>query len=175
MAAVEFALIAPTLIVLVMGVLEMSFRFRAKEEVTRYVHQVCDLVSRERELTTDEIQAVYDAAIFLMTPLENTSELDIDVSSIGYDDDAEPEMLWRRYAGSEVGLSLSDALELGAAGESVIRVGVRYRYESPITNILGGTAMTLVVEAFARPRLVRVIPLDGQTELNGGNAMVLGT
>ncbi len=36
-AATEFALIAPALIFLIMGVFEMSFRFRASEEATRYV------------------------------------------------------------------------------------------------------------------------------------------
>jgi Flp pilus assembly protein TadG len=41
-AAAEFALIAPALIFLIMGVFEMSFRFRASEEATRYVHQVAD-------------------------------------------------------------------------------------------------------------------------------------
>jgi len=34
-AATEFALIAPALIFLVMGVFELSFRFRAAEEATR--------------------------------------------------------------------------------------------------------------------------------------------
>jgi Flp pilus assembly protein TadG len=45
-AAAEFALIAPALIFLIMGVFEMSFRFRASEEATRYVHQIADIVSR---------------------------------------------------------------------------------------------------------------------------------
>jgi Flp pilus assembly protein TadG len=55
-AAAEFALIAPALIFLIMGVFEMSFRFRASEEATRYVHQVADLVSRESIITSDYVK-----------------------------------------------------------------------------------------------------------------------
>ena len=78
-AAAEFALIAPALLFLIMGVFEMSFRFRASEEATRYVHQVADIISRETELTQGDIQELYDASIFMMKPLDTTDDLDIDV------------------------------------------------------------------------------------------------
>ena len=66
MAAVEFALIAPTLIVLFMGVLEMTFRFRANEEATRYVHQAADLISREAEHTNSSLLEIYGASVYMM-------------------------------------------------------------------------------------------------------------
>ena len=67
-AAVEFAFIAPALIFLVMGVLEMSFRFRASEEATRYVHQVADLIGREKDMTTEQLGKIYAAAVHMMKP-----------------------------------------------------------------------------------------------------------
>ncbi len=173
-AAAEFALIAPALIFLVIGVLEMSLRFRAKEEATRFVHQVANLVSRENLLTTDMLETIYGASLNMMKPLDTTNRLDFDVSSIGYNADGEPEIFWRRVAGNEVQLRIQDAEGLGPASESIIRVGVRYRYESPIASLWGGPELAMVQESFARPRSTRLIPLDGVTD-DGGATVFFGT
>lgn len=174
MAAVEFALIAPTLIVLFMGVLEMTFRFRANEETTRYVHQAADLISREGEQTDASLLEVYNAAVYMMKPLETVANLDIDVASVGFDaDDAEPFTRWRRVVGSQTPLSLDEAEGLGAAGESIIYVGVRFRYSSPISSMFGGPDITIVREAWARPRTQRIITINGNASDAGGAAVTL--
>jgi len=171
-AAVEFAMIAPALIFLVMGVLEMSFRFRAGEEATRYVHQVADLVSREDELTTEQIGKIYGAAPFMMKPLETTENLDLDIASIGFEDD-KPTYFWRRVAGAPIEFQLERAAGMGLEGETVIRVGVRYTYESVLTNLFGGSIMTVEREAFARPRIERVVTMDGADD-DGGDIVYFG-
>jgi len=171
-AAVEFALIAPALIFLVMGVFEMSFRFRANEEATRYVHQVADIVSRETALTTDALSEVYQASVFMMKPLQDAQNIDLDVTSIGFEgDDATPEVLWRRVAGTPVEFDIQESDGMGLEGESVIRVGVRYHYESVVTDLFGSTA-TIEKTAYARPRIERKVALDGETD-DGGNLTYL--
>ena len=173
-AATEFAMIAPALIFLVMGVLEMSFRFRASEEATRYVHQVADLISREDELTTEQLGKIYGAAVYMMKPLETTENLDLDIASIGYEgEDSEPTYYWRRVAGTPVEFQLEDAEGMGLESETVIRVGVRYTYESVLSNLFGGSIMTIEREAFARPRLERVIVMDGEID-DGGEIEYFG-
>ncbi|MEZ5937993.1 MAG: TadE/TadG family type IV pilus assembly protein [Hyphomonadaceae bacterium] len=168
-AAVEFALIAPALIILFMGVLELTFRFRAAEETTRYVHQVADLISREQTTNTATLTAIYDASVHMMKPLETTDKLDLDVSAIGYrnDEHLTPHLLWRRTAGTAIPMALSEANGLGAANESVIRVAVRYRYTSPLTTLFSGPDIEIVRESYARPRQVRLIQMDGQFDTNG--------
>lgn len=167
-AAAEFALIAPALIFLVMGVFEMSFRFRANEEATRYVHQVADIVSRETDLEESDLQELYDAAIFMMKPLDTTDNLDLDVSSVGFvGPDADPKILWRRVAGAEVPFDLSETEGMGIEDESIIRVGVRYRYESVLTELFGGGTVSIEKSAYARPRIDRKVSLDGQTDDGG--------
>lgn len=173
-AATEFALIAPALIFLVMGVLEMSFRFRANEEATRYVHQAADLLSREEELTTGLLEDVHAAAVHMMKPLDTTEDLDLDVASIGFvGDDAEPELWWRRVAGTPVEFDLADSEGMGIEGETVIRVGVRYNYESVISNLFGGGVVAIEKVAYARPRMERVITMDG-AEDDGGDIEYFG-
>ncbi len=168
-AATEFALIAPALIFLVMGVLEMSFRFRAAEEATRYVHQMADLISRETEMTSESLEDLYGAATNLMKPLESSDNLDLDVSSVGFDgDDAEPALYWRRVAGTPVEFEAEEAEGMGVKDETVIRVGVRYTYESVLTSLFGGKSMAIEREAFARPRIERVVTMDGHIKDQNG-------
>jgi hypothetical protein len=172
-AAAEFALIAPALIFLIMGVLEMSFRFRASEEATRYVHQVADIVSRETELTEDDLQELFDASVFMMKPLDTTDDLDLDISSVGFEGtDAEPAILWRRVAGTEVSFDLPETQGMGIEDESIIRIGVRYSYQSVLTELFGGGAMAIEKSAYARPRVERKVSLDGQTD-DGGATIYL--
>jgi Flp pilus assembly protein TadG len=172
-AAAEFALIAPALIFLIMGVLEMSFRFRASEEATRYVHQVADIVSRETELTGDDLQELFDASIFMMKPLDTTDDLDLDIASVGFEGtDAEPAVLWRRVAGTEVSFDLPETQGMGIQDESIIRVGVRYSYQSVLTELFGGGAMAIEKSAYARPRVERKVSLDGLTD-DGGATVYL--
>ena len=172
-AAAEFALIAPALIFLVMGVFEMSFRFRAAEEATRYVHQVADLISRETQLTTATIGEVYDASVHMMKPLETVENLDLDVSSIGFNgNSATPAVLWRRVAGTSVSFDVNEAAGMGLQDESVIRVGVRYNYQSVLSELFGGGAMTIEKSAYARPRVERKVRIDGSSDDGGSIAYV---
>ncbi len=167
-AAAEFALIAPALIFLIMGVFEMSFRFRASEEATRYVHQVADLVSRESIITSTYVGEVFNASEFMMKPLEPKNNLDIDISSVGFTGTAgDPDILWRRVVGTAISFDPEEARTMGVDGETVIRVGVRYKYTSVLTELFGGGAMTLEKSAYARPRIDRKVEMDGTTDDGG--------
>jgi Flp pilus assembly protein TadG len=161
-AAAEFALIAPALMFLVMGVLEMSFRFRASEEASRYVHQVADLVSREENLTTDALGVIYAAAPQMMSPLDTTDNLDLDVTSVQFIGvTATPQVAWRRVAGTPVTFATTDVAGMGLQNETVIRVGIRYHYESVLSTLFGGRTMEIERTAFTRPRMDRVVTMDG--------------
>ena len=161
-AAAEFALIAPALIFLIMGVFEMTFRFRASEEATRYAHEVADMIARETELTTDDIEQLFKASVQMMKPLDTTADLDLDVTSIGLTGvNADPSVLWRRVAGTSITTNIQDAKGMGADGESVIRVAVRYNYHSALTELFGGSFMAMEKVAYSRPRLDKKVSLDG--------------
>ena len=161
-AAAEFALIAPALIFLIMGVLEMTFRFRASEETTRYAHEVADMVARETELSTDDLEHLFTASVQMMKPLDTTDDLDLDVTSIGLTGvNADPSVLWRRVAGTSITTNIQDAKGMGADGESVIRVSVRYNYHSVLTELFGGSFMAMEKVAYSRPRLDKKVSLDG--------------
>jgi len=166
MAAVEFALIAPALIFICIGVFEMTLRFQAGNEATRYVHEVADMISRQDSAATSDVLAIYNASAYMMKPVPTSSQLDMDVSQIGYTNNAtqDPYLMWRRYHGTQVPITLTDASGLGNVGEAVILVGIRYYYTSPITSMFGGPQLSLVRSAWARPREVRLVSMDGVTD-----------
>ena len=173
-AAAEFALIAPALIFIVMGVLEMSLRFRAGDEATRYVHQVADLIARENALKESELVDLYEAAPHMMMPLETADQLDLDISSVGFvGDEAEPEVFWRRVAGEPVNFDPSETAGMGLKDETVIRIGIRYHYTSVITELFGGSVLSIEREAFTRPRMQRVVTLEGEPS-DGGDIKPIG-
>ena len=166
MAAVEFALLAPTLILVVVGVFELTLRFRASDEATRYVHEVADLVARQSTMQTSDLKDLYNASIYMMKPIDTTANLDMDVSGIGFQNNAskEPYLLWRRWSGAEIPPTLSDAEGLGDVNESVILVSINFRYASPISTLLNGPKLTITRYAYARPRETRMITMDGETD-----------
>lgn len=172
-AAAEFALIAPALIFMIMGVFEMTFRFRASEEATRYAHQVADMVARETELSTDDLEHLFMASVEMMKPLDTTDDLDLDVTSIGLTGvNADPSVLWRRVAGTSITTNIQDAKGMGVDGESVIRVAVRYNYHSVLTELFGGSFMAMEKIAYSRPRLDKKVSLDG-VPTDGGATVYL--
>ena len=170
LAALEFALIAPFLAVLILGIAEMSLRFRATDEFHRYLQQAGDFLSREDALVSADIDAIHAAAAQIMKPVTVADRLEIDVSSIGFTADGSPELLWRRHRGSPPpAFDVTSAAGLGAPGESVIRVGARFTYDSPITGMIGAKAMALDESIWFRPRVTRVIAIDGSLADAGAN------
>lgn len=170
LAALEFALVAPFLVALILGILEVSLRIRAADSFQRYLYQAGDFFSRQDQLFSNDIDQMFLAAGNMMDPLEVTGRLDMDVASVGFIPDGSPELLWRRHRGNAPSeLDMVRFTLLGAPGESVIRVGATFSYQTPITGLLGGDPMVLEREVYFRPRLTRVIALDGRVFDDGAN------
>lgn len=162
-AATEFAFLAPILIAMFLGIVELGMRYRVAEETSRYVHQIADMVSREEGLTSDNITDLHNAAEVMMQPVGDLDNLHLEIASIGFDDDtdATPFVLWTRAIGESLVIPLEDAEGLGTADESVIRVAVRYNYQSPL-GLMFNDIMSVEKVAYLRPRLVRQVKIDGQ-------------
>lgn len=161
-AALEFALISPFLAVLIYGLIEMTLRFRAADEFQRYLQQAGDYLSREEELYAADIDEIYAAASQMIRSASTSGTLHIDVSSIGFTSDGSPELLWRRHRGdTPPAFAVSAAAGLGKPGESVLRVSARFSYQTPISQLIGSGQMSLDEAVFFRPRVTRLIAIDG--------------
>ena len=161
LAAVEFALIAGPLMIFTMMTFEIVLRMQAVDSFDRYAYQIGDVLSRDDGLTAGDLDVIYNSADLIMQDVDVSADmLDIDVASIGFQNDGEPVLLWRRYRGNEPGdIDLEEAVGLAGAGETVLRVNAKFRYSTPI-KFLSGSGTDIARTSFFKPRTTRAISMD---------------
>jgi Flp pilus assembly protein TadG len=69
-AAVEFGFIAPILLVMLLGTVELTRAISIDRRFSLVTSTVADLVTREEALTGTEVNAIYDVAAQIMRPYE---------------------------------------------------------------------------------------------------------
>lgn len=67
-AAVEFALVIPFIIVLLLASVDAVFALTAKRKVSIATHSIADLSTRERNLADDDLSAIADLGRLILTP-----------------------------------------------------------------------------------------------------------
>lgn len=72
-AAVEFALVVPIIIILLLGSVDAVFALTAKRKVSLAAHSMADIVSRETGVSEDDLDTVADLGKLIMTPNDVTS------------------------------------------------------------------------------------------------------
>lgn len=170
LAAVEFALLMPTLFALLFGTYELFFRVRAVDSFQRYVFQTGDLLSREDALTSADIDRVFDYAGSMMPDIIVADGLVLQVTSIGFDEDDEPVPLWVRHRGPQtLPLEVEDAQDLGEFTQTIMKVTAKFTYETPFQILFSDGSLTTQRTVYFRPRLTRAIAIDGEVaEMNQG-------
>lgn len=71
-AAVEFGFIAPILIVMLLGTIEVTRAISIDRRFSLVTSTVADLITREEALTATDVNAIYDVAAQIMRPYEVT-------------------------------------------------------------------------------------------------------
>lgn len=96
-AAVEFALILPTMLLLYIGMAQVTFALNVDRKVTVLSRTVADLVGRTASLTPAQMEDVVDAALTVLAPFDS-SDVSIVLSSamvvMNSDDELEAEVCW---------------------------------------------------------------------------------
>lgn len=69
-AAIEFALILPTMLLLYIGMTQVTFALNVDRKVTVLSRTVADLVGRAASLSTSEMEDVVDAALTVLAPFD---------------------------------------------------------------------------------------------------------
>ncbi|MEL6830371.1 MAG: hypothetical protein AAFO63_09580, partial [Pseudomonadota bacterium] len=164
LAAVEFGLIIGPLALLMLAIFDLSYRFQAADEFERYSYQFGDILSRDDGLVAADLDTIHLAADEMMQQVDAPPEnLDIEISSIGFQADGEPVLLWRRYRGRTPlnDVPLDAARDLAGPGETVIRVEATLRYQTIVPFLPGSENLTISRSAFFKPRVTRAISMDG--------------
>jgi len=87
-AAIEFALVVPFIIVLLLGSVDAVFALTAKRKVALATHSVADLAAREQFLPDDELSAIAALGRLIMTPF-NVTDSTIAISGLVVLDDGQ--------------------------------------------------------------------------------------
>lgn len=159
LAALEFALIAPIMIVIFFGSVELSSALDCNTRVARVSFTIADLVAQSTTVSTSDTTNIFNCANAILYPFSSSSAQMI-VTSITYDTTGKSTVAWSdAYNTSKrtsvpssftSSLMLKDSSGNIIAG-SVIYSEVSYSFSSPLKYFLGSTT-TLTSSFFTKPR-----------------------
>ena len=160
-AALEFAMIAPIMITLYMGSVELHHALSADRRVTDLAGATADLVAQSSDIS-GQMDNIFDAASTYLKPY-GVENLKITVTSICHDKDDKGRVDWSaNYTNGgvntyshmdEIPLPLDDADNpvLTIKGTSLIYAEVEYAYTSPLGKYVNSTVLS--DHYYLRPRL----------------------
>jgi Flp pilus assembly protein TadG len=153
-AAAEFAIILPVLILILLGTAEIGSALLIDRKVTRATHIIADLVAQSETVTTAQLEDIMQAAEEIMRPYPAESATIVLSSVARQPGDTDPTVAWsvtRRGTALVTGTSYElPEIELGE-GESVIVGRVTFAFV-PLFQSLVLEAFTISDRAFLRPR-----------------------
>jgi Flp pilus assembly protein TadG len=158
-AAVEFALILPVLLLLYFGSIETASLYSADRRVANVAGTIGDLVSRAKDsITESEITDYFQAASGIMQPYD-TGTLTQVVSLLSVDEDGNVTVVWSRQFngglvradGSSYPLPAERQINQVARDGLLVASEVHYSYR-PLFGIVYPNALTLAHEEFFLPR-----------------------
>lgn len=157
-SAVEFALIAPVMVLIYFGCIELSLLMRADRRVTSTASSLGDLTARLVTAQDSDMQELYNAANVLMQPY-TAQAARMRITSVVDNGDGITRVGWSD--GFNITPYTKDAVITVPAGlvaspGSVIVSEVEFEYESPLGLVLS-TPQTLKDTFYLRPRRVTVI------------------
>ena len=174
LAAIEFAMVLPVMLVMLMGTIEVSNLLTADRRAESVAATLADLVARDDSITNAEVTDSFFAAESVMADMDPAA-LQMVITSIN-ESGSNAVVGWSRAKNSApdaTGSTVSDLPSgIMAAGGSVIRVRVTYPYSlmtmgtsnykqsgsGPIMAYDMGNAHTIKKTFYLRPRLVSKIP-----------------
>ncbi|WP_395945209.1 TadE/TadG family type IV pilus assembly protein [Brevundimonas sp.] len=165
-SAVEFALIAPVMVLLYAGAADLCQGYMAFKRTSHVAAAVADLVSQSSTITKAEIGKIFEVGPLIMAPFGQTS-MEQRVSSVSRVSATQYTLNWSRSwvpsgsTGSKLNkpLVISDAKiptdMLATNGASVIVAESYYKYSSPFQKFLPAAEFTR--RAYLNPRDTTVI------------------
>lgn len=138
-SAIEFAMLAPVLILFYMGMTEFCQGFMAQKRMGHVSAMVADLIAQEETVTPATVDDIFDIGGLIMKPFP-TATLHQRVSSVSRASGSAT-VDWSRGDGMTpraVGSTMTLPTDLVEDGESVIVAEVTYDYDSAADYLMPG-------------------------------------
>jgi Flp pilus assembly protein TadG len=158
MAAVEFGLLLPVLIVLIFGSIEITNAITCKDDVTGVASTAADLVAQETQISNSDMSNIMSALNSLIYPYP-ASNIKIVITSVIDNGSGGGKVGWsdaQNATARTVGTAVTVPTGLITTGGSVIMTEVTYKYTTP-TNHLVKLPITMTNTFYSHPRRVAQI------------------
>jgi Flp pilus assembly protein TadG len=142
-SAIEFAFVAPVLILLYLGMAELTLGLMASRRVAHLAATIGDLAAQSQSLTPDNITDLWAIGSNMLAPFSTDgTSLRMRVTSVTMSTDKSPvaKVDWSQskntskyVKGDQIKTITTDQI---AAGESLILTEVEYSYDSPLGNFI---------------------------------------
>ena len=177
-AALEFALIAPLMILLFFGMTELSAAIIAGRHTNHASSAMGDLVAQCSNINDSDISNVFNASLDVMSPLSTTTMNQRVTSIVATDNSGDTQVQWSQPT-SQPGFSTTYAP--GAAitipsnlvvnkGDTIVMSEVSYTFNFPV-NLFNGLLNFDKVYYF-KPRKSSEVVYTGSTSKGGTNTQV---
>ena len=151
-AAVEFAFVAPVMILMYYGLAELTQGMMADRRAGHVASAIGDLVAQDTVINDSEMTDVFNVGKAIIAPFPATG-LSMRVTSIRKDSTGAIQVMWSKSSGSMGVLTTVASLPTGliANNESVILAESSYVYNSATKQALPN-AMTFTQKYYLKPR-----------------------
>jgi len=166
-SAVEFALILPVIVVLLIGMVDVNEGLTVYRKMRQISSTATDLVAQRSEVTPAEITMILQGSASLLAPYD-TTDLDIVLSVLTVEQQGQTVAWSRAYqtgaetAGATPGFPVPD--ELAEVGTQFVAVRVDYTFDTLLSGllerILGRSGYVMQDTMYERPRLGDEIELN---------------
>lgn len=158
-AVAEAALLMPSMMVLLMGAFDLGNGIILNQKTITASQIAGDLVAREKTMTSDELEQAIEGARLAYEPY-GLNEFGIDIVSVRFDENQEPEVLWRETRDMQPNEeAVASVAGLGEEGEGIVIVTVQYTYV-PFFSQLFLEDFNMGEVAFTRGRRGPTVPWD---------------
>ena len=171
-AAIEFAMIVPLMLLLLLATVEITGGIAADRKVTLVARTLSDLVSQASSITDDDMKNVFAASYGVLTPYSANSAK-ATITEIYVDKNKIAKVLWSKsgtvtQSGSTASATLA-ASSHGAGDTITIPDGLKvpdtflifsefsYPYQPAIAYVLPKAGITLSDTSYTRPRQTKCV------------------
>ena len=161
MAALEFAIIAPLLMVpLLLGSVDLIDVMGANKRAQNATASLADIVARDTEVSNAELNGMWQALDLLLYPTD-PGQMQIRITSIRIVNASTTQVVWSEGHGGmaprQPGTSVALDPRMMTPGTSIIMTESSYQHYAPLRFLFQGQ-VSMTHAAYRRSRLVDPIP-----------------
>jgi Flp pilus assembly protein TadG len=160
LAALEFALLLPMMLLLLFGSCELIDVMMVNRRVQNVSSSLADVVARDTEVSNAEVQGLWSSLSVLMYPEGVGTAMDVRITSLSIANN-KASVVWSEGYNGLSPLNKNSTVSLPSAmmqnGSSLIMAETVYRYNSVLGFLFSGT-MRMTSTSYRRSRLVDPIP-----------------